>query len=413
MNKNLIIAITAIAGIILLYILLSGSGGKNEEAIITEVKKGNFEVNVTTTGELQAKNSEKIMGPSGLSQAGLWRVKITDLVPEGTIVSEGDYIATLDRTEISTKLKDLASELEKTKSQYLQTKLDTTLELREKRDELVNLKFALEERQIEVKQSKFEPPAIQRQAEIELEKAKRKYDQSLKNYKIKQEQSKAKMTEVGATLAQHQTKYDYLRELVQQFVINAPKKGMVSYERQWGGKKKTVGSSISPWDPVVATLPDLSQMISHTYVNEVDISKIKKGQKVEIGIDAFPNKKFTGQVIEVANVGEELPKTDAKVFEVVIDIQGTDTTLRPSMTTSNKIITNEIENAIFIPLEALHSNDTATYVFKKDGRRITKQEVKTGPSNENQIVILEGLKAQDEIYLSIPDDSKEIKLSSL
>ena len=55
---------------------------------------------------------------------------------------------------------------------------------------------------------------------------------------------------------------------------------------------------------MVATLPNLSKMISKTYINEIDISKVKIGQRVEIGVDAFPEKKFTGEVTEVANIGE-------------------------------------------------------------------------------------------------------------
>ena len=70
---------------------------------------------------------------------------------------------------------------------------------------------------------------------------------------------------------------------------------------------------MSTWDPVVATLPDHTTMVSKTYINEVDINTVKVDQKVEIGLDAFPEKKLTGTVIEVANVGEQKPNTDAHV----------------------------------------------------------------------------------------------------
>lgn len=56
----------------------------------------------------------------------------------------------------------------------------------------------------------------------------------------------------------------------------------------------------------MATLPDLSKMITKTYVNEIDISKVKVNQKVDISIDAFPDKKLSGVVTEVANIGEQL-----------------------------------------------------------------------------------------------------------
>ena len=77
---------------------------------------------------------------------------------------------------------------------------------------------------------------------------------------------------------------------------------------------------INPFDRVVATLPDLTSMLSKTYVNEIDVSKMKTGQKVDITIDAFPEKKYNGTVIYVANIGEKLTNSNDKVFEVQIKI---------------------------------------------------------------------------------------------
>jgi multidrug efflux pump subunit AcrA (membrane-fusion protein) len=174
-----------------------------------------------------------------------------------------------------------------------------------------------------------------------------------------------------------------------------------------------VGATLSAWENVVATLPDLSAMISKTYVNEVDISKIKSGQKVDIGVDAFPDKKFTGVVFEVANIGEEIQGSNAKVFEVKIRVNEFDSILRPAMTTKNAIITATVPKVLFIPIEALHSEDSLSYVFVKDGRRITKKEVKVGQSNENEIIITEGLKADEEILLSLPEKPESYTITRL
>jgi len=183
---------------------------------------------------------------------------------------------------------------------------------------------------------------------------------------------------------------------------------MVIYEKGWDGKAIKAGSQISIWEPTVATLPDLTKMMSKTYVNEVDVRKVKAGQKVEIGLDAYPDKKLNGQVVRVANVGEQRPNSDAKVFEIAVEISGTDPTLRPSMTTSNRIVAHVIDSALFIPLECLHSqSDTITYVFKKDGAKITKQEIIVGQTNANDAVILGGLAESDKVYLSIPAGKEE------
>lgn len=50
---------------------------------------------------------------------------------------------------------------------------------------------------------------------------------------------------------------------------------MVIYARSWSGKKEP-GSRVTAWDPVVAELPDLTDMTSQAYVNEVDTSKVQQ-----------------------------------------------------------------------------------------------------------------------------------------
>ena len=199
----------------------------------------------------------------------------------------------------------------------------------------------MEEMKIALGQSQYEPPATIRQAQINLDKAERAYEQARMNYALKVKQAQADMTEVKINLAKQERTKQEMEDVLSDFDIYAPAPGMVIYKREWNGQKRTVGSEINPWDLTVATLPDLSTLVSKTYVNEIDISKVTTGQNVRLGVDAFPEKKFTGKVIDVANIGEQLPNTDAKVFEVTIRLNENDTILRPSMTTSNQIVTSK------------------------------------------------------------------------
>ncbi|HRG60020.1 MAG TPA: HlyD family secretion protein [Bacteroidia bacterium] len=412
-KKRLIISVAIIVLIFVSYKYFF-SASKNESDVFTEVQQGEFEINVFTTGELEAKNSVDIQGPSSVRQLGIWQIKISDLVPEGTNVKQGDYVAALDKAEISTKLRDAASELDKIQSQFTQTKLDTTLQMRQSRDDMINMQFDLQQKEIILEQSAFEPPATIRQAQLDLEKSKRTFEQAKKNYFIKEKQLAAKMQEVSASLSQTNNKLEMLNNALKEFTVVAPKDGMVIYQREWNGKKKGVGSSVSPWEPTVATLPDLSTMISKTYVNEVDIRKVEMNQKVKVTLDAYPDKKLTGIVTAVANVGEQNPKSDAKVFEVSIQINEKDTTLRPSMTTGNNIIVGKLKNVLFIPLEAIHHDgDSLTYAFVKDGLSFVKREIKIGQTNENNAVIKQGLAKGEMVYLSMPEDKEKLKVEKL
>ncbi len=389
--------------LVLASVIIYSATRKEKNVMLTAVvESGKFDVIVSTTGELQALNSVDIRGPEGLREARVHNVKLVDLVPEGTVVKKGDYIASLDKTEATSSLQSMEDQIERDEASLRQTQLDTTMSLRDYRNQIKDLEYALEEKQIVLDQSKFEPPATIRQAEMNLDKAKRAYEQAKTNYALRKEQAGASMVKAEINLKRQYQQRDELYKVLDEFTVYAPQDGMVIYKKEWGGAKRKVGSQVSAWDPVVATLPDLTKMISKTYVNEIDISKIATGQTVTIGVDAFPDKQYTGKVTVVANVGEQLPNSDAKVFEVVVLLNESDTTLRPAMTTVTQIKTNTYDDVRFIPLEAVHSNDSMSYVYLTSSN--IRQIIDVGEANENFIIVNEGLNAGDKIYLSVPEN---------
>ena len=389
------------------------SGGEQTRDLMVQPERGPFRVTVTTTGELQAKNSVEITGPREARRARLFNISITRLIPEGTVVERGDFVAELDRSELTSRLQDVQLELQTAQSQYEQTRLDTSLTLSEARDQQVNLRYAMEEAELRREQAAYEAPSVRRQAQIDYERAERDYEQAVANYETKVKQAEAQMREVGAELRKAENELSDLEALSEKFTIRAPENGMVVYKRDRRGRKLTEGGTISPWDPTVATLPDLSVMQSITYVNEVDIQKVKARQPVEIGLDAAPDKRLTGTVTSVANIGEERPNSDAKVFRVEIEIAQRDTTLRPAMTTSNTIVVAAQENALHIPLETVHTQDSLTYVFARREGNLVRQQVRLGLLNENRAIVDAGVTPEDALYLSLPADTSGLPLLTL
>jgi RND family efflux transporter MFP subunit len=376
--------------------------------VIGRAKQGDFRVTVTTTGELRARKFVQVQGPTNAQQAEVWQMKLSSIVPEGTVVKAGDVVAELDRSAIASKAAEVSLALQKAEAQYTQAQLDSALTLSQAREDIRNFEFTLEEKRIAKEQASYEAPSIRRQTEIDYEKAQRQFEQSKSNYKTKTQQSIAKMREVSTEVERQRNKQRVVSDVMQAFTIRAPAPGMVIYAREWNGKKKAVGSQVTPWDPTVATLPDLLQMESFTYVNEVDVRKLSAGQPVTLTLDADPGKKLSGRVVSVANVGEQRPNSDAKVFEVKITVDQADTTLRPGMTTANAIETAVVKNAVFVPLEAVSNEGNVPYVYKRDGSRVVRQQVETGLMNDNEIVVLRGIQKDDRLLLSVPADKSDI-----
>jgi hypothetical protein len=355
----------------------------------------------------------QITAPTNAQQAGAFQMKIQSIGPEGTIVKQGDVVAELDRATLANKLQEVALAVAKAQAQYEQAMLDSTLTLSTARENIRSLELALEEKRLAREQAVYEAPTVRRQAEIDHEKAERALTQARSDYQTKTEQSRAKMREVGADLDRQRNLQRVVNEVMQAFTIRAPSAGMVIYVKEWNGRKRTTGSQVSSWDPGVATLPDLRQMESFAYVNEIDVRKLAVGQPVVITLDADPTKQLSGTVATVANVGEQRPNADAKVFEVHVTVSETDTTLRPGMTTGNAIETLRVADALYVPLEAVSNADQVTFVYRKRGSRVTKQEVVTGAMNDDEVVILKGLEPDDRVLLSPPPDHERLPLVRL
>ena len=347
-------------------------------------------------------------GGMGGGHMRLSEFEIQDIVPEGTIVRQGDYIAQLDRTDYDNTLKEAVENLTTLESELEMAILDTAVTLTNLRDAIKNQAIAVEEAEITLAQSKYEPPATIRQAEINLNKQQRALEQAIKAYDLRKAKALTNINETKRLYADGKMLVESLQNFLAQFTIRAPSPGMVIYKEEFNGTKRKAGSRVNPFDRIIATLPDLSSMISKIYVSEIEVNKVKNGQKVMITIDALPGKSWIGDVYSVANIGEQLENSDAKMFEVLVRVEGNNPELRPAMTTYNKIIINTFDDVIYVPTECVHTgSDGIPFVYKKNK---TKQIVVLGEMNDKNIIIKEGIEPGTPIYIITPDDPDKFKL---
>ena len=412
MKKGYIISIiVAVISILALVIFNRVVSEKKTAALYTEVLKGDFEVSISTAGELRAENSVDIKGPE-IAQRGEMRaadLRIQDIVPEGTEVKEGDYIAQLDRSNFENTLKDILDRVDELQKSLDMKLLDTAVTLSAYRDDIQNQRYIVEQDSITLMNSKYEPPMTVRTAEINYDQAKRTLGQRIRRYQMNVAYAKFQIGIQKMFIGRMTRRKNDYEEVLSSFTIKAPSPGMVIYKKDWRGIKRKAGSMITSFDRVVATLPDLSSMMSRIYVSEIDISRVKKGQNVTVVVDAFPKKTFQGVIATVANIGDKLPNTDSKVFEVLIKIGETDPLLRPSMTTSNKVTINTYYSVTSVPTECVQAeDDSIPFVYTKRG---TKQIVLLGVSNEKNIIIEKGLKPGEDIYLATPENPSKFRMA--
>ncbi len=235
-NKKLLVSIFIIAILGCIYYFTSSN--TEETAIIVPVTKSTFKNIVMTSGEAQSTSLKTINGPSNLRKFKLRDVKIQDLIAEGTVIKEGDYVGKLDPTGVNEQIIDAELNLESAESKYTQQKLDTTLTLKQERTAIQDLQFSIDRKKLELEQSIYEPKAKIQELELDIQKATRDIREKRENYIIKQKQARAKMIEVGTEVSKIRSQLKSLNELLKSFTIYSDAPGMVTYAKNWDGSKK-------------------------------------------------------------------------------------------------------------------------------------------------------------------------------
>ena len=411
-KKILYVAIPAVL-LLILYLFLA-KGETDPTQITLKVERGTFHSVVFSSGQLESEKSEIVEIPEKLKDRNLriYELAITDMVEEGTWVDSGDYVATLDHKAVEEQIKLAQDELERTLSEYEDGKIDSNLNLSNQRDLIVNAQLDMVEKKIIMEESIYESPSIQKKASMDNDKAARKLEQEQKAYKLKKQQEENRVQRRYINYRQVMERHQELQNLYNSLTVTSPKPGILTYLKFPWGEIIKIGSKVGLYNSTIATIPEMTNLISRTYINEIDISKIKMGQKVKLGIDAFPEKQLNGEVIAVANIGQAMPNSDAKVFEVKIKIFEIDKDLKPAMTTSNAIEAGTFTDTLMVAADAVFENDSLQFVYVGKENPV-KQIVWLGDENENNVLIKKGLKEGDEVWLTEPEKAEELKFTGL
>ncbi|MCB9208152.1 MAG: efflux RND transporter periplasmic adaptor subunit [Ignavibacteriales bacterium] len=395
--------------LLILFIFIFASTGSSVDTNIPvfNVKKDVFLISITESGEIKAKNSISIAAPRVRGS-----LKIVELVPEGNYVKPGDVVARFDPTEALVKLKDAEAQLEISRSNKAKLEANHQSEMAQMESDLKSAELSFELSKLSLEQMKFEAEAKRREAELQHNKNVLNFEKTKQNFESKKIIQKSEMENMNVEIRQKISELEKAQRDLDALSLTSSADGLVVYGMNWStGLKFQIGDQ--PWSgQVIVNLPDLSQMESHTYVNEVDVSKVKVGQKVEVKLDAFQDSVFVGEVSNVARLGKQKDnQSTIKVFDVFVEIKGVSEILKPGMTTSNKIIIDKIDDQIFIPHEALFENEGEFFVYKKDGSGFDDIDVTIGNKSEDFIVVKSGLEDGDVVALR--DPNKEIANENL
>ncbi len=389
---------SAIFLVLLMYLLSNPFASSAQNIPTYTVSKDKFLVTINESGEIRAKNSVSISTPRVRGS-----LKVVYLVPEGNIVDAGDTIVQFDPTEAINGLREAEARMEIAISEKEKLLANQKTATTRAESELKSAELSYELSKLNLEQMRFEAEVKQQEAKLQHQRNELTYlkaKQELESQKIIQ---RSELNKVEIDIKQRQADLERARRDLEQLTLTAPTDGLAVYETNWStGRKIAIGDT--PWPGMtLISLPDLSAMQSISFINEVDVSRVRRGLPVEVRLDAFPDSIFKATIASVASLGKSKDgNSSIKVFEIAIDILAVSEILKPGMTTGNKIIISEIPNVLFVPQEAVFDKHDKKIVYLQNGSGFDEMEVTIGDRGEDYIVIQSGIEVGDKIALRDP-----------
>jgi RND family efflux transporter MFP subunit len=381
---------------------------QQQEVPVTKVLKGTFFLEIYEEGEVEAIKSINITSPNISWRYG--NLKITQIVKDGTEVKTGDTLIVFDQSEVRKGIVEAESRLEMSMAELEKLEAQQQSDMDELKADMEISRLSHEISEIRFESAAYESDIKKKEIKLNLDKAAialdRAQEQIDNRLKIQLEEIKQKKLSIN----QDKSRLNEAHETLGKLFLISPSSGIAIINRNWStGNKFQVGDQCWSGFPLIQ-LPDLSALRANVKINEVDIAKISKGLPVEIKPDAFSDSIFKGEVATVANLAiNKDNKSKVKVFPVEVNIKGNDEKLLPGLTVSCRIILGKIENALYVPIEAIKTEGNQSYVYKKTAKGFEKTIVVTGESNKNYVIVTSGLKDNDRITLTDPFESPKEK----
>lgn len=397
------------------------SSSRGEDIQLATVTLADFDIKVNTIGSLDADRSfmisSNVKGDKG---------KIIYLIDDGRMVKEGDLLLRFDPTPFEDEILRLSGELrsrdatveavvqnlEWEKSQAEGAVHTAEFNLKDARQEYERHRSYIKDLEDLGKKGHHYPTEIfQAKKKIEqllakLQKAEVDLSQVSQERMFKVAGAMAAVKKAQSEKETTQLTLDEARDQLKKTTIRAPFSGIVvHYEifRDGQKRKPRIGDTVWQNQPLLY-LPDISSMIIKTQIRELDLYKIKTGQKASVRVDAFPGSVFSGEVTLIGALGAE--RTDSsrgeKYFQITVAVKGSDSRLRPGMTARVFILADSVKKALCVPIHGVFDENGRKYSYVSEGMRFKRVSVVPGKQNEDVVEIRSGLQSGDRVALIKP-----------
>ena len=347
---------------------------------VGQAERQTITASIATNGKIEALNNFLAYAPMPTTVRKLY-------VQQGTWVKPGQMLLRLDDA-------DARLQAAKAQAQLTGAQADlTAVQGGGTQEEVASTRAALVKAQTDLDAAQRNLAAMQKllqtgaasQAEVDTALSRVRVDESqvqLLDQKLKDRYSKQEVGHVEAQETEARTSLQAAHEVLKNANVVAPSEGLVY------SLPVREGAFVNTGDLLVQ-VADLHKVRVRAFVDEPEIGKLQPGQLVEITWDALPGRVWKGMI-------ETLPTTVVQhgtrmVGEVTVVVDNEDLKLLPNTNVSVAIVTMRQQNALTVPREAIHQDETGQYVFQVVNGELKRRDVKTSVSNLTRVQVTSGL----------------------
>lgn len=394
-----------------MLIFLSVYGCKrNKVSIITyDLKRTDYIETIDAIGTIQAVNNFVLLSPR-INVSGM---TVAHLAEEGTHVKKGDTICILDAPELLYNLETFNIELEKMEAEMNKLVADNAMQMAVLTAQVKTTDAQIAISMLDSIQMKFAPAVKQQLLSLDMEKATVEKKKLQKKFAAQQRIDKSELIQLNSRIMMQKNRIQVFQDQIKSLTLVSPGDGVVMHYESpvmmfMGDGVGTMGGKIKEKSSVYGNapllqFPDMKEMQVSVEVPESDYKRIENGQRVFIGVEASANLSTTGKIKRKTLAGKGNAERSAiKTYEVIISVDSCHLKMKPGLSTSCRIIVNQVKDTIVVPAAAIYSRDSLKIVYVADGEKFVPVVVETGLSNSSKSIISNGLVGNETIALMEP-----------
>jgi HlyD family secretion protein len=259
---------------------------------------------------------------------------------EGDQVKKGQFLIQVDPTQFEMRVAQLDAALDAARSSLLE----------------VEASMGAADEDLKIRQSNFDRDLALYEDKLLAASLYETTEAALRQAEAQVNLTRARIASAGNRIRQAEASRNEAADQLAKCRISSPMDGVVIRKNAEVGET-AISGTLNNQGSLLMTIADLSVMETEIDVDETDVIHLEMGQEVEVSLDAFPSRKFRGEVTRIGNsaiqVNAAPGQRQSADYKVEVTLLESDSKIRPGLSATARITTASREQALSVPIQSL------------------------------------------------------------